>query len=167
MANSIILIPLADGHFITADVINAINKQTLKCDLVAISRPADRDDKRKSEGETRKALVDVADGAVDQNFFIMMDRSVILKNANILEELAETVEKASNTIVHVKCKRAYVPESHKDVELFAWPRCLTFAVREAFSIGKYLKNRCWCPSLEFACSSHGIKQVWLDHDNIH
>lgn len=165
MANPIILIPLADGHSVTASIINSINNQTLKCDLVTVSRPENKDDKRKSEGEVRKALVDIAPEISDQKFFIMMDRSVVLKNANILKDLSEAIDKSSDTIVHVKCKRVYVPENHKDVELFAWPRNLTFALRDAFGFGRYIKNACWCSALEFVCSSHKIKQAWLDYDN--
>lgn len=83
-----ILIPIEDGRVLCSEIIQSIAMQSVKCNVVVISRPK-ADNKRNSEAECRNLLKKYR----SEPYTIMLDSDVVFTGERDIEDLISGLEK--------------------------------------------------------------------------
>jgi len=102
-----ILIPMADGHTLSNEILRGITMQTYSCEILPITRPMIIANKRISEAECRNLLRMYAVGDI----ICMMDRSVIFTSPTDIEDAVEALNQRKEYDI-----LAYNVKTHKKID---------------------------------------------------
>ncbi len=153
--------PLKDGHGISQRVLDGIREQTVELELMPVSRPGSRPNRRAGEAHCRNVLLGVLSRVPDE-VLVMMDRDVVLTDPGAVDAaVGRLCSDDQLKVVHIRYKQltANANPNHYDMGCIVFKR--EVASKVLFDV---TREGCCCNTLTQHLQACGWRQEYLSDE---